>query len=597
MTIARLKKLTVVGPASSEADAMEALQDLGCMHLVPLAPPPEQPEDAKGREAKDAYTALRFLTVIPDQRRQVLRDSAFDIHAFVPEVMELRARLRETRDRRDFLAHRISEVRPWGDLIFPPKEELAGNHLWFYKLPLKERDALDSLEIPWQIVHRDHLHYYVVLISRDEPDTDLLPVPRTHTGALPVSELEAQLEEAEIEIEELQAERQGLTRFVTLMRQQMSQAETRAELEYGRQQVLRDESLFAVQGWVPGDREEEILSTADRLGLAALVEEPQRDETPPTLLEQPEDRESGVDLVMFYQVPNYRDWDPSIIVSVSFALFFAMILADAAYGLIIAAIIAAMWSKLGENGHLRSWRRLLCVVAAATVIYGVMIGSYMGYAPPEGSFLASLKVLSVDDFSTMMVLSVTIGVLHLVLANTVAALNRWGTNAAWASLGWCAVLFGGLVYWLAGGNDWSTLGIALLAGGFLGILVFSSDRKVDKPIDLFWRVIGGLQGLAGSMGAFGDVLSYMRLFALGLASASLALTFNDLASQVREAVPGMGLLLALLIFLIGHTLNFALAIMSGVVHGLRLNYIEFFKWGLTEEGTAFRPFARKEVQE
>ena len=84
------------------------------------------------------------------------------------------------------------------------------------------------------------------------------------------------------------------------------------------------------------------------------------------------------------------------------------------------------------------------------------------------------------------------------------------------------------------------------------------------------------------------------LFALGLASASLAVAFNDMAGQVREAVPGAGLLLALTILLLGHGLNFILSLSSGVIHGLRLNVIEFFNWGLTEEGSLFRPFRRKE---
>jgi V/A-type H+-transporting ATPase subunit I len=88
----------------------------------------------------------------------------------------------------------------------------------------------------------------------------------------------------------------------------------------------------------------------------------------------------------------------------------------------------------------------------------------------------------------------------------------------------------------------------------------------------------------------------MRLFALGLASASLAGTFNGLASSVHNELPGLGLLAAILILVIGHGLNLGLSLMSGVVHGLRLNFIEFYKWGLPEEGTPFRKFARKEVQ-
>jgi V/A-type H+-transporting ATPase subunit I len=115
-------------------------------------------------------------------------------------------------------------------------------------------------------------------------------------------------------------------------------------------------------------------------------------------------------------------------------------------------------------------------------------------------------------------------------------------------------------------------------------------------MDYLLRALDGAKALTGVMSMFGDVLSYMRLFALGLASASLALTFNDLAMQVRESVPGLGLLLALLLLVLGHTLNLGLSIMSGVVHGLRLNFMEFYKWAMPEEGRAFRKFARKEVR-
>jgi V/A-type H+/Na+-transporting ATPase subunit I len=92
---------------------------------------------------------------------------------------------------------------------------------------------------------------------------------------------------------------------------------------------------------------------------------------------------------------------------------------------------------------------------------------------------------------------------------------------------------------------------------------------------------------------FGDVLSYMRLFALGLASASLAATFNGLATKIAGGMPGVGVLLAILVLLFGHAINIALGILSGVVHGLRLNYIEFFGWALSEEGYPFKAFARR----
>jgi V/A-type H+-transporting ATPase subunit I len=98
----------------------------------------------------------------------------------------------------------------------------------------------------------------------------------------------------------------------------------------------------------------------------------------------------------------------------------------------------------------------------------------------------------------------------------------------------------------------------------------------------------------GLSSAFGDILSYLRLFALGLSSASLAVTFNQLAVQAMDT-PGIGLLFGLAILLLGHVLNIILALISGVVHGLRLNLIEFYNWGVSGEGDTFRAFRKKET--
>jgi V/A-type H+/Na+-transporting ATPase subunit I len=129
------------------------------------------------------------------------------------------------------------------------------------------------------------------------------------------------------------------------------------------------------------------------------------------------------------------------------------------------------------------------------------------------------------------------------------------------------------------------------------VFVFASERSIHKPLDLLMWVLDGLAALTNITKLFGDVLSYLRLFALGLASASLALTFNDLARQVAQENPGLGLLLSLLILLVGHLLNILLSLMSGVVHGLRLNFIEFYNWGLSDEGYPFRAFSKKGVKE
>ena len=134
----------------------------------------------------------------------------------------------------------------------------------------------------------------------------------------------------------------------------------------------------------------------------------------------------------------------------------------------------------------------------------------------------------------------------------------------------------------------------MLALGLGGVFLFSSDRPVFSThvSDWLWRPLEGLMGLTNISKAFGDALSYLRLFALGLASAQLAITFNQLAADV-SSVRGVGLLLGLMVFLAGHTLNLVLGIVGGVVHGLRLNCIEFFSWSLSDEGYPFQAFRKK----
>jgi V/A-type H+-transporting ATPase subunit I len=154
---------------------------------------------------------------------------------------------------------------------------------------------------------------------------------------------------------------------------------------------------------------------------------------------------------------------------------------------------------------------------------------------------------------------------------------------------------GGLAMYLGNGTVFANLGIVLIVAGLALVAIFGSDRVIGSAKDGVMRALDGLMSLSAVGKLFGDVLSYMRLFALGLAGSSLALTINSLADQVAHALPGPGILIAILVVLLGHVINLALCIMSGVVHGLRLNVIEFFNWGLAEDGRPFRPFAKKEM--
>ncbi|MEM1050484.1 MAG: V-type ATP synthase subunit I [Pseudomonadota bacterium] len=604
MSITPLKHVTVFGAAKDKHGLLEGLQALGCLHLTPF-----KAQDTKtvhenddlsptaNAPITDARKALKFLKDATYQRRQVLRRDGFQLEPVVTQALDIKTRLRVTNDKRDYLRARIKDIEPWGTIEFSNDGAPAGYHFWFYVLPRRQSDALEALSQPWLVAAVDARFAYVVVIAPDEPAPDLLPVPRVHMGSKSITALREDLRETEIELDDLAAERTALTRFIGLIEANLNAAENQAELNRGERAAYRDDALVALQGWAPSDQLKNIEAFAQEKGLAIHANDPDPDDMPPTLLQQSEVRQSGVDLSLFYQVPSYGSWDPTLLLLISFPLFFAMIMADAGYGLVLGALLAIFWRRLGGTVRGRSYRTLGAWLVFATCLYGALVGSYFGAAPPDGSPLAAINILSINDFDTMMRLSIGVGVLHIVIANLLSAYVHRSTPDMLSKFGWITVSISGYLLYAAGEfemvNRFAPIALGL---GFALVFFFSSTAKGGSLKTQAKRLIDGAQALAGAMTAFGDILSYMRLFALGLASASLAVTFNQLAMSAYDALPGLGFLAAALILLLGHGLNLALAIISGVVHGLRLNYIEFFKWGFDEEGEAFSPFSLKRVE-
>ena len=603
MSIASLNRVTVFGRGADKQALLRGLQALGCLHLTPMARDPRAPHydgdiaPVGGATMSNVHKALQFLTDAPYRRRQIVKRDGFVFDEVVAAALDLKTRLRVAGDRRDFLEARIGKVEPWGEIAFPPDGPPGGEYLWFYELPLRHRAALEAVDLPWTIVGATNRAAYVVVMAPQEPPAGLLPVPRVHLGAEPLTVLRAQLRETEIELDDLAAERIALTRYIHLLTVNLYEAENAAGLRAAARASYEDDGLSALQGWAPVDRLDEIEAFAAAEGLAMLAEPPGPGDAPPTLLRQPPDRQAGVDLSLFYQVPAYGSWDPTFLLLVSFPTFFAMIMADAGYGLVLGAGLVLFWRRLGRTPRGRSYRLLGASIVAATVLYGALAGSYFGVAPPRESLLARLHILDVNNFDMMMKLSIGVGVLHIVIANLMSAEVRRGAPDRLSKYGWIAVVLG--AYGLYAGGEapplLHSLCMLMMGLGAVLIFLFSTRGPVRTAGERLRAAFDGAQALAGAMTAFGDVLSYMRLFALGLASASLAVTFNQLAADAHAAMPGLGVLAAGLILLIGHGLNLALGVISGVVHGLRLNYIEFFKWGFDDEGEAFTPFSRKQV--
>ncbi|MDX1397107.1 MAG: V-type ATP synthase subunit I [Oceanospirillum sp.] len=588
MSILQLKKASVIGMSQNKTEMLDAIQSLGVMHIIPLTEiSTKQTVETEDTNPELLKRSLQYLLSSPQKRRQVTRDSQLDLNKVLHQVDQNRQNRIRLSEKRDFLDQRIKDLEPWGEFTLPDLADLNHEKLWFYLVPNYKMQDVEDSHLPWIQVHRDNRHTYIVVVSAEEPDATIMPVPRTHTGYVPLSELKEQLEETEIKLEAAEGEREALTRWIFLLQQSVASTENQALLEEVSGQTRDYGEVFALQGWIAVRDLPQLEAFAEEQGLVLLEEDPADDENPPTFLDNPEVYGGGQEVVSFFQTPNYRSWDPSRVVFFSFVSFFAIIMSDAGYSLLFGAIIAWKWKAMAETETGRRLRAMGAALTGAGVFWGVLVGSYFGASAPV-SLLGDMKLLDLNDFDAMMALSITIGALHLILANLLMAWVRRGSNQALSSVGWAVSVSVALAGWLTTFTPihWAIFGIGLVL-----VLLFSTPATGFT----ISRLISGLLALTNVTKIFGDVLSYLRLFALGLASASLAITFNQLAADVGNALPGIGLLLHILILLAGHLLNFVLTVVSGVIHGLRLNLIEFYNWSLADEGYPFQPFSKQEV--
>lgn len=599
MTIAKLNKISIVSVRGDKDAVLREIQELGFVHLqsinqskIPIigAVPTTAIERLKA--------AIRYLKDSPVKGKLKTQQSEIEINDLIDKILTNQKETFEKIDRLDFLQERIANLSIWGNFKLPNDDEINQCKFWFYKIKLKDFESIPKYAVLHEI-HRDNQFHYIVIIDPKEPDAALMPVPRIHTGATSLQALKDEMETVNEKLDDLHEQRVHLTRYIFLLKHKLAQFYDKTNLQQAATMTHDDEHTFILQGWVPTGKLNTLYEFCKQHNLTLILEEAEEHDDPPTLLETYPWSAAGIELVKFYQMPGYRALDPSLLVFVSFTIFFAMILADAGYALVIALITLFYWHKLNKMNAGVWLKPLLFSICLVSFIYGVMVGSYFGASPSPETLLAKLKILDINDFKTMMSVVLVIGCLHIVAANVMRAWFAKKTQAKIQSLAYAVLVVGVVLSIFADKYTLTPLlysSFTIIALSILVIMISASDLPVTNFKSFIKRLVFGLTELMQLSSLFGDILSYLRLFALGLAGASLAVTFNQIARQIAEASPhGFGWVLAILVLILGQSLNFILCLMSAVIHGLRLNYIEFFKWSVKEEGHQYDPLKKMEV--
>ena len=369
-------------------------------------------------------------------------------------------------------------------------------------------------------------------------------------------------------------------------------------------ELLSDRGELAVlSGWIPETRVEalmkevhgsdgDLFARSAKIGWAVLLREPADGETPPTLIEPPRFFKSVKSLFEGLGVaPAYTESDVSVPFMCYFSLFFAMLVGDGAYGAIFLAATLYFRKKMP-----RSWFILMTVFSSATVLWGVLSNTWFGAGIPFLANLPTVQWLADPSYNNMMFLCFTIGVTHLMLARCWNGVCKLPDSTAIAEFGWAGILLmmylvtNSIVGIFAGFPKW---GYCLGGISIAAVFLFSV-----KPSELKTR--GAELGMLplNIMSALGDIISYVRLFAVGLASVKVAENFNNMAIGLFEDasswwVKGLMAVAMVAILVFGHVLNLMMAGLSILVHAVRLNTLEFSNHkGITWSGLAFNPFRK-----
>jgi V/A-type H+-transporting ATPase subunit I len=595
-----MRRIFLLGPLGEREKAMQLLQGMGVVHVEPAA---KMAGELEKRNAALQQEVRRVCQVCEEMGR--FKAEGAKTCAAVPDDQLVSycesslLRLQEVQNRKQSLRKLVLELKIWGD--FEPEiiQALEKKGIYAQRFRIEGKSPPD-ITVPEDVyvgvVSEKPRSFFTIRIGSpvDIPQAVQLRLPEMGLKKA-LDELDALHEKEKGLIDECE----GLNNRIGALEEKYSTALNEASYMEHLGALYSEEHLFGLQGWVPGDIEDGLLKGIEASGLPLMVvtRDPLEDETPPTLFKNNWFVRRIEPLLKLYGLPSYRSIDPSYFFAPFMILFFGICLGDAGYGLVF--LLASIW--IGKRwGHLSKELPLvmkLCqAFSVSAILIGLITGSVFGHDfGNRGWILVDLDINSGNPM-ILFYTSLGLGVVHLSFSYLLGMLEAQSRNDMLQKLGLMTVLWGGAflisrnIWFLDPASTFNTpfnyAGWGLLACGVILTFLSASDSKR-------WTIrIGlGLWSVYSLTGLVGDLLSYARLFGLGIATTAIAEVMNQLAGMVHNAAgPVVGSVLAVLLLVMAHTFNLTLSVLGSTVHSARLHFVEAFRSFFRGGGIQYKPF-------
>ncbi|MDD1700087.1 MAG: hypothetical protein LUQ04_04755 [Methanoregula sp.] len=585
--IVPMKKATLLFETGDAESTVKYLRKLGVMHV----------EHQNLPESRD-ITALQEKVALINSSLDVLNQAIASEKLIQPQnkitgdwiedvnrIIELGKRQEQLESSSRNIIGQINDWEHWGEVDLNQIQYLSQNgiYLKLYQVPVKEiRNFPDDVVVKTIFTTGDIAN--CVAISHRQFECAFLEIlPPKESLSL----LKSRLAEDTKGMEMIKGELIKSACFYKALLEIKKKQEKEIEFQQVVCGMGKEGAISYVTGYVPFDMEGHLIAKARSRKWGIVITEPSDDDSVPTLLCNPKwvDRIKPV-FELLGLTPGYRELDVSTMFLIFFSIFFGILIGDAGYGLVYILITLGLQKKMKLNTELKTTFSLFYLLGSSAILWGFLTGTFFGQ-----SWLLALGykplVPQLNDANVMQTFCFFLGALHLSIAHSWRVFLKFPSPTALSDVGWICVLW--TAFFVARtiilGEAFPTWVLWLFIAGIVLVVLFTNPQRN------MLRAIGeGLGTVALSlMNNFTDVISYIRLFAVGLATLAIAETTNTLASGMGDGV--IALVAGAAIILIGHCLNIILGPMSVLVHGVRLNVLEFSGHAnVTWSGFTFEPF-------